>query len=212
MNTIGIALVWCAVQVTLLGLLTMGLYAVVRRLRPAAAAPIVLSALMTVAILSVMALSPWPRWTVFCSVSPLQELVTDWQPSVDDIAEDGQELPENALDPLAREGRGEISSASGCLPDTRKGATLSGSSLFPKEQHRVRTDSKTPSSARFWQSLEEDLLQPQGTAGARLRRWPAVLAAVLLATMVAARPASGRQPAVGNGQHPAGRIGLPPHH
>ena len=34
MNTIGIALVWCVVQVTLLGILAGGLYLLVERLRP----------------------------------------------------------------------------------------------------------------------------------------------------------------------------------
>ena len=37
MNAIGIALAWCIVQVTLIGLLAAGLYLLVRRLRPAAA-------------------------------------------------------------------------------------------------------------------------------------------------------------------------------
>ena len=64
MNTIGIALVWCVVQVTLIGLLAAGLYLVVRRLRPAAAASVVLTGLAIVVVLSLLVLSPWPRWTI----------------------------------------------------------------------------------------------------------------------------------------------------
>ena len=61
MNTIGIALVWCVVQVTLIGLLAAGLYLVVRRLRPAAAAPVVLTGLAIVVALSLLVLNPWPK-------------------------------------------------------------------------------------------------------------------------------------------------------
>jgi len=64
MNAIGIALLWCVVQVTLIGLLASGLYLVVRRLRPAAAASVVLTGLAIVVLLSLLVLSPWPRWTI----------------------------------------------------------------------------------------------------------------------------------------------------
>lgn len=64
MNTIGIALVWCVVQVTLISVLAAGLYLVVRRLRPAAAASVVFTSLAIVVVLSLMAVSPWPRWTI----------------------------------------------------------------------------------------------------------------------------------------------------
>ena len=64
MNAIGIALVWCVVQVTLIGLLAAGLYLLVRRLRPAAAASVVLTGLAMVVVLSLLVLSPWPRWTI----------------------------------------------------------------------------------------------------------------------------------------------------
>ena len=64
MNTFGIALSWCAVQVTLVGLLAAGLYLLVRRRRAAAAAPVVLAALAMIVILSCFVLSPWPRWSL----------------------------------------------------------------------------------------------------------------------------------------------------
>ena len=63
MNTIGIALVWCIVQVTLLGVLSAALYLIAQRIRPGAGAPIALTGLSAVVVLSALALSPWPRWT-----------------------------------------------------------------------------------------------------------------------------------------------------
>ena len=62
MNTIGVAMVWCVVQVTLVSLFVGGLYLLARWLRPAAAASIVLAGLVAVVILSILTLSPWPRW------------------------------------------------------------------------------------------------------------------------------------------------------
>ena len=69
MNAIGIALVWCAVQVTLIGLLAGGLYLLVRRLKPVGAASIVLTGLAMVVVLSLLAISPWPRWGIWDSAS-----------------------------------------------------------------------------------------------------------------------------------------------
>ena len=55
MNAIGIALVWCVAQVTLFSLLATSLYLAVRRLRPAAAATVVLTGMMIVILLSLSA-------------------------------------------------------------------------------------------------------------------------------------------------------------
>lgn len=64
MNAFGIALVWCVLQVTLIGVLAAGLYLVVRQLRPAAAVSVALTGLTVVIVLSLMIASPWPRWTI----------------------------------------------------------------------------------------------------------------------------------------------------
>jgi beta-lactamase regulating signal transducer with metallopeptidase domain len=90
MNTIGIALLWCIVQVTLLALLASGLYVLLRRFRPAAAVPVVLAALLTATMLSLLALSPWPRWPI--------------------------PAPEKAVAPLAAGEQGELSGEA-ALPD-----------------------------------------------------------------------------------------------
>jgi beta-lactamase regulating signal transducer with metallopeptidase domain len=105
MNTIGIALVWCIVQVTLVGLLAGGLYLLVRPVRRAAAAPVVLAGLTMVAALSLFALSPWPRWTLSDSAgSPAEDrgVTTTWQAQTADIDNShrsGDERPELAVRP-----------------------------------------------------------------------------------------------------------------
>ena len=64
MNEIGIALVWCAIQVTLIGLLAAGFCVLFRRVGPSAGSLIALSGLLVVVGLSVLAFSPWPRWSL----------------------------------------------------------------------------------------------------------------------------------------------------
>ena len=46
-----------------------------RRMRPAAAEPVVLTGLVMVVILSFLALSPWPRWTISRSGKTAQSAV-----------------------------------------------------------------------------------------------------------------------------------------
>ena len=62
MNALGIALMWCFVQVTVLSIVVGGLYLIARRLLPAAGVPILLTGLGAVVVLSALALSPWPQW------------------------------------------------------------------------------------------------------------------------------------------------------
>ncbi len=64
MSQTGVSLIWCVVQVTLIGLVTGGLYAAVRRVRRAAALPVVSAGLVGVVVLTTLAFSPWPRWSL----------------------------------------------------------------------------------------------------------------------------------------------------
>jgi prepilin-type processing-associated H-X9-DG protein len=64
MSQTGVSLIWCVVQVTLIGLVTGTLYAVIRRIRRAAALPVVLAGLVAVVVLTTLAFSPWPRWSL----------------------------------------------------------------------------------------------------------------------------------------------------
>jgi len=154
MNTIGIALVWCVVQVTLIGLAAAGLCVLVRRLRPAAAAPVVLTGLMTVVILSLLALSPWPRWTIH---SPAQIPSAAQSPDPPTIA---LEAADTSPLPLAGEG-----------PGVRADGTETASST-----------PKPPIPRLLWQTLVDELsIQPAVSEGTW--RWPAVVAVLLLAAM-----------------------------
>lgn len=62
MNALGIALVWCAIQVTLVAVLAAALYLVVQRAWPGSGGTLLLTTILTTVVLFVLALSPWPRW------------------------------------------------------------------------------------------------------------------------------------------------------
>jgi beta-lactamase regulating signal transducer with metallopeptidase domain len=64
MNTIGVALVWCVIQVTILAGVASLAYAVVRRYGPSARALTALAGLLLIAGLTALTFSPWPRWKI----------------------------------------------------------------------------------------------------------------------------------------------------
>ena len=161
MNTIGIALVWCIVQVTVLGLLAAGLYLLVRRFRPAAAAPVVLTGLVMVVVLSLLALSPWPRWMIGGTAqSPNKSALATTSLSSPLPPGDGQGV-------RAREPGISLPASPRPLAGEGQGVRADRPSIF----------------ALFWQTLADDLLRPQVAEPTNAWHWPAVVAMLLLAAM-----------------------------
>jgi len=62
MNSIGIALVWCVIQVTLLAGVAVLVYGLVRRSGPPARALAAFAGLILIVALTGLTFSPWPRW------------------------------------------------------------------------------------------------------------------------------------------------------
>ena len=62
MNALGITLLWCGLQVTVVGTLACVVYVTCRKLGPAGRSTIALTGLLTVVGLSAIAFSPWPWW------------------------------------------------------------------------------------------------------------------------------------------------------
>ena len=131
-----------AVQVTLIGFLAGGLYLVVRRLKPVGAASILLTGLATVVVLSVLALSPWPRWEIWDSASLGERSMVAAAPA------------RTARPPMPR------------LMDTPANFESRPSSGRSLSQAQAEASSAAPTSAV-----------------PRLRHWPAVVGAILLAAM-----------------------------
>ena len=76
MNALGITLLWCAVQVTVLAVLAVGSYVVAGRRRPARAASLLTAGILAVLAVSGLALSPWPNWVTFSGGRPASDHVT----------------------------------------------------------------------------------------------------------------------------------------
>ncbi|WP_428304218.1 M56 family metallopeptidase [Lacipirellula sp.] len=64
MAAIFTTLFWCALQVSLFLLLAAPIYLLVRRRNPSAGTAVAASALGAVVVLSALAISPWPRWSL----------------------------------------------------------------------------------------------------------------------------------------------------
>jgi beta-lactamase regulating signal transducer with metallopeptidase domain len=62
MNALGITLLWCGLQVTVVAALACVVYVACRKLGPAGRSTIALTGLLSVVGLSAFAFSPWPRW------------------------------------------------------------------------------------------------------------------------------------------------------
>ena len=62
MSAFGITLLWCGLQVTVVGTLACVVYAACRKIGPSGRSTVALTGLLTVVGLSALAFSPWPRW------------------------------------------------------------------------------------------------------------------------------------------------------
>ena len=180
MNAIGIALVWCIVQITLLGVLAAGLYLLVRRLYPAVAAPVVLSSLAVVVVLSILALSPWPRWVIDrAAPSPNAVALADSPlPTAEDPAATGtEEVVRKKPFSSGISSRQPPPSPSVAAPPTKR---QYDAKVVERDEAESTAESKPSSAALLWQALMAELSNPQADDA---WRWPAVVAIVLFSAM-----------------------------
>jgi beta-lactamase regulating signal transducer with metallopeptidase domain len=159
MNTVGIALVWCIVQVTAVGLLAGGMYLMIRRVRPAAAATVVLTTLVMVATLSLASLSPWPRWD---SGERKAESRGRYAESGTRIAEGETRMNHDEARTVDRKG-----------PREENGTPLA------EIDDIAPTDAPQPLVSLIRQTIAQALSPPAESAS---WRWPAIVALVLFAT------------------------------
>jgi hypothetical protein len=180
MNAIGIALTWCIVQITLLGVLAAGLYLLVRRLRPAAAAPVVFSSLAVVVVLSLLALSPWPRWPFDGAASSAHAVALANSPMPTEKAAEASGTEEVV-------GKTQTISRTSSRQPPPSPSIASPSAKNRRDEKPIEplkagpvTQPRPSSAALLWRALMAELsnIQADGTW-----RWPAVVAVVLFAAM-----------------------------
>jgi beta-lactamase regulating signal transducer with metallopeptidase domain len=160
MNAIGIALLWCVVQVTLIGLLAAGLYLVVRRMKPAAAGSVVSTGLGIVVVLSLFMLSPWPRW----KISPLPT-------NLRSVPGEGQGV------------RAEVTDNSPLRAPTQSVGREEGQGERAADDVVISQTAAPTPLALLWQSLIDELSKPETLAAANAWHWPEITAVLLLSAM-----------------------------
>lgn len=154
MNQLGITLLWCIAQVTLLSLSAAGAYVLLRRFGPRAGALVILTSMMLIVGLSLMMFSPWPRWT---PAADSREAPVDQSGATASLQGETTKTDATLSTPSATtiaEGRGEVE------PVNQSSAML------------------------FLQALEDELSQPRPAATTTDTRWPAALVALMSAGML----------------------------
>lgn len=79
MNDFGIALLWCALQVTLITAVAITIYAAFKRVGPLARSTVALTGLAVIVALSAFMLNHWPRWGTLSEVldRAVNQLIAD---------------------------------------------------------------------------------------------------------------------------------------
>ena len=94
MNQLGLTLVWCVIQVTIVSAVSGLVYLFVRRRGPAVGSVVVVSSLGVILALTLLAFSPWPNWTSFLTSE------TGWTVHRDERATGGNpSRPRNSVSP-----------------------------------------------------------------------------------------------------------------
>jgi beta-lactamase regulating signal transducer with metallopeptidase domain len=165
LHQLGVQLIWGVGQVTIVLSLGVLFYVAARRRGPAMRSLFAAAALSTALGMTLLMLSPWPRW-YNVSLAPAIE-------TREGATDDGE--PANAVKPQAAN-----------LVDRQP--DVSGAAANARAQ-RPTTAMENPTRAAmaaFWQSLHDNLATPASNAPAQVRRdwqWPAVLAVVFLTGM-----------------------------
>lgn len=165
MNSVGIVALWSALQVTFFVIAACGVYLIARRRGAAAGSAAAVGALFTLIAVSVLALSPWPRWWHLDAASFARTTSTEW------VAESQTDVDAQAAVDLS-----QIAAAS---PEIKKPtAEIAAAQLSEADRNSVRQ----AFLASFVESLRETPAQQLDPAW----RWPAWLAIVIVAGVVLA--------------------------
>jgi beta-lactamase regulating signal transducer with metallopeptidase domain/type II secretory pathway pseudopilin PulG len=151
MNSIGAALVWCILQVTLLAGLAALLYGLARRSGPPVRGLAAFAGLILISGLTLLAFSPWPRWR--SGPSDLAARRHDRSPEASHLAR---------------------------VQDDAKELLSGDAAASPPSSKRVE-GSPSP-TAVFFETLLEEMQHPPTSAENGTWRWPAYVAALLLAS------------------------------
>jgi beta-lactamase regulating signal transducer with metallopeptidase domain len=157
MNGLGTSLIWGAVQVSLFCLVGAIVYVFSRRRGPAAGSLAALAAVLLVFGVSILSLSPWPRWWEMKPIPADESIVAKRDVAQANLREDEQ----------VADSRG-LSAGKAQIMDFAKPVQADNQAIW----------------RAAWAALVEGLRQPAQQVAAEGWRWPAVVACLLLVGMV----------------------------
>ena len=111
MTMLTIALTWCVLQVTLVGLLTAGISLGVKRFSPSSSGSVLLTGLVLAAVLAVTAASPWPSWMSPYSARQLTSTESFGAPHAA-TERDDVEAASSTVEPFAMSADADVSTVS----------------------------------------------------------------------------------------------------
>lgn len=153
MNSLGITLLWCMLQVTLLATAAGLCYAVARRFGPEAGSLATLSGLVGIVFLTALAFVPFPRWSLIGETHP-----TDVTPSAQNDQLGAAKRQARATSIAAAEDKGTAQFG-------RDNVVWS-----QEEKDDIRTK-----ATNVWSSIINALATPVAAAPREARRWPLYL-------------------------------------
>jgi len=143
MNTLGTAVVWGVVQVTLFSLVGAVVYALARRRGPAAGALAATASLAVVMAVTVLAFSPWPRWLTVA-------------PRAGEPTGTGETDAANTLDAAAGAPSDRSGEAAGAAPKSTRpaaGANLAGEAWSAFWQELRQSSTTAAPTAWRWPAI-----------------------------------------------------------
>jgi beta-lactamase regulating signal transducer with metallopeptidase domain len=171
LHPLGVQLIWAAGQVTIVLALGAVLYVVAHRRGPAMRALFAAGTLATALGMTLLVLSPWPHWyNVSLAPAPSNSIAP--QPESQEQIGEGRAAKQQAS--VTPNDKGQTG---GRPPTVTRGA-------------QALEDPRRAAMSAFWQSLNDNLATPAPAAAAPAPaanwRWPAVLAAVVMASIAVA--------------------------
>ncbi|MGH7201210.1 MAG: M56 family metallopeptidase, partial [Planctomycetaceae bacterium] len=167
MDGLAFDLLWCAGQVTVVTVLTLGLAALLRRTDPSARAVMGVAGLALVLGLSALAFSPWPRWRM-----PDRESAST-VPS-DEVSRNADALHRLPFRPSVEPRRETANADSASRPTSAASQDLPG---HADDDASAEPDQSSTTSA-FLAALWDELRRTPVPEPAEPRRWPLFVAAV----------------------------------
>lgn len=163
MNELGITLLWCIGQVTVLTGIVVACYAVARRFGPAAGSLTALSGLVGIVVVTALAFSPWPRWSVFGA------------------SDASASMPAKQSEPHGKARETASKNSAEAEEKTRPTGPVERDTVVWSEEDKESIHTK---ATAFWNSMVNAMSRTAAEVPQTARRWPWIVCGALAVLIV----------------------------